>query len=93
MSLISWFLIGLCAATLLRRVPFGRGYGRPGDLAAGLGGALLGGFVVARLLDHPVRLVPAEGVVLAVPFVVACLLIVALRIGAERSIRLGRRRH
>jgi uncharacterized membrane protein YeaQ/YmgE (transglycosylase-associated protein family) len=93
MSLISWLLIGLCAATLARRVPFGRGYGRPGDLVAGLGGALLGGLVVARLLDRAPGFAPSGGVALVGPFVAACLLIVLLRIGVERSIRLGRLRH
>jgi uncharacterized membrane protein YeaQ/YmgE (transglycosylase-associated protein family) len=93
MRLIGWLLFGLCATALLRRVPFGRGYGRPGDLVAGLGGALLGGLVVTGLLDRPIQLAPADGVALAAPFVAACLLIVLLRIGAERSIRLGRLRH
>jgi uncharacterized membrane protein YeaQ/YmgE (transglycosylase-associated protein family) len=87
MSLISWLLVGLCATALLRRVPFGRGYGRPGDLAAGLGGALLGGLVVTGLLDRTPRLDPPDAVALATPFVVACLVIMALRIGAERRIR------
>lgn len=87
MSLIGWLLFGLCAAMLLRRVPFGRGYGRPGDLVAGLGGALLGGLVVTGLLDRTPRLDPPDAVALAAPFVVACLLILLLRIAAERGIR------
>jgi uncharacterized membrane protein YeaQ/YmgE (transglycosylase-associated protein family) len=93
MSLIGWLLFGFCAAALLRRVPFGRAYGRPGDLVAGLGGALFGGLVVTGLLDRTPRLDPTDAVALAAPFVAACLLIMLLRVGAERSIRLGRRRH
>lgn len=90
MSFIGWLCIGLCAATLARRVPFGRGYGHPGDLVAGLGGALLGGVIVTRFLDRAPRLDPADLSAFVAPFVVACLLIVLLRIGAERGIRLGR---
>ena len=87
MSLLGWLVFGLGATALLRRVPFGRGYGRPGDLVAGLGGALLGGLVATGLRDRAPRLAPPDAVALAAPFVGACLLILLLRVAAERSIR------
>jgi uncharacterized membrane protein YeaQ/YmgE (transglycosylase-associated protein family) len=90
MDLIGWLLLGLCAAAVLRRVPFGRAYGRPGDLAAGLGGALLGGLITARLLARAAPPVRADLSALAASFGAACLLIVLLRVTAERRTRLGR---
>ena len=74
-GVIAWVVVGLAAGLLAGRVIRGRGYGTIGDLAIGLVGALVGGFLFGMLVTGTDGLVGS----VAVAFVAACLLIWAVR--------------
>jgi len=50
MHFILFILIGLIAGVLAGRVVRGHGYGVPGDIAVGIVGAFLGGWIFAAFL-------------------------------------------
>ena len=52
-ALIGWIIIGIIAGWLAGLVVGGGGFGVFGDMAIGLVGALIGGFLVRALLGNP----------------------------------------
>jgi uncharacterized membrane protein YeaQ/YmgE (transglycosylase-associated protein family) len=76
-DLVAWLIIGLVAGALAGRVVQGRGLGIIGDLAVGVGGAVIGG-VLMRHLAPDVRYGFLGSIVVA--FVGASLLLAVLRL-------------
>jgi len=54
-GLIWWVVVGLIAGWLAGKVMKGRGYGVPMDIAIGMVGAVIGGFLFGRLGGFPFR--------------------------------------
>jgi uncharacterized membrane protein YeaQ/YmgE (transglycosylase-associated protein family) len=53
MTVLSWLIIGLIAGWLTGLLRGGSGLGSVGDIAIGISGAILGGFIVSWLVDTP----------------------------------------
>lgn len=53
MIILSWFLIGLAAGYLIGFLRAGSGLGIVADMAIGVSGAILGGFIVSWWVDTP----------------------------------------
>ena len=53
MTVLSWLIIGLIAGWLTGLLRGGSGLGSVGDIAIGISGAILGGFIVSWLVDIP----------------------------------------
>jgi uncharacterized membrane protein YeaQ/YmgE (transglycosylase-associated protein family) len=50
MGILSWLVVGLIAGWLAGKVTTGRGYGLLGDLITGVVGAVIGGYLAAKIL-------------------------------------------
>jgi uncharacterized membrane protein YeaQ/YmgE (transglycosylase-associated protein family) len=74
-GVIAWLVVGLVAGFLAGRVMQGGGYGLVGDLAVGLVGALIGGFLFGQFVTGTYALVGS----IVVAFLGACLLIWVVR--------------
>jgi uncharacterized membrane protein YeaQ/YmgE (transglycosylase-associated protein family) len=81
MNLLLFILIGLIAGALAGRVVSGHGYGMLGDIAVGVIGAFLGGWIFSSFLG-----VAGGGVLmsLVVAFIGAIVLLWAIRLVAPR---------
>lgn len=53
MIVLSWLIIGLVAGCLTGFLRGGSGLGTIADIAIGISGAILGGFIVSWLIDTP----------------------------------------
>jgi uncharacterized membrane protein YeaQ/YmgE (transglycosylase-associated protein family) len=83
-SVIAWVAVGLIAGFLAGRVMSGGGYGVVGDLAVGLAGALIGGFLFGQFVTGTPGLIGS----IVVAFVGACVLIWLLRLVAPGPVRI-----
>jgi uncharacterized membrane protein YeaQ/YmgE (transglycosylase-associated protein family) len=77
MSIIAWILLGLIAGWLAGQFMRGGGYGIVGDIALGIVGALVGGFLSGRLLGVDVTGFNVPSVIIA--FVGAVIVIAIAR--------------
>ena len=83
-GVIAWVVVGLIAGFLAGRVMNWGGYGLFGDLAVGLVGALLGGFLFGTLVTGTPGLIGS----IVVAFLGACVFIWVLRLVAPGPVRI-----
>lgn len=79
MGILTWIIVGLIAGWLAGAVMKGRGFGLVGDIAIGVVGALLGGFVASNLLKIPAPLTGFNVETLITAFAGSILVIAILR--------------
>lgn len=85
MDIITWLVVGLVAGLLASALIRGSGFGLLGDIALGIGGAVVGSWAFRELGWRP----PFEGIagVIAVAFVGAVIVLVALRLVSRATAR------
>ncbi len=74
-GVVAWILVGLIAGALASRVVAGRGFGCLADLAVGVVGAFIGGYLLGLFVTGTTGFI---GTIL-VAFVGACLLLALLK--------------
>jgi len=77
---ITWIVIGLVAGWLAGKIMKGSGYGILGDIAVGLIGSVVGGFVVGQFLVGTTGFLGS----IVVALIGACLFIFLLRVISGR---------
>lgn len=80
MGILSWIVVGLIAGWLAGLVIKGRGFGCFGDIAVGVIGALLGGWIASRFFHMGDPLTGINLPSIAVAFVGAVIFVVILRL-------------
>lgn len=84
MGILSWIVVGLIAGWLAGLVIKGRGFGCFGDIAVGVIGALLGGWIASRFFHMGDPLTGINLPSIAVAFVGAVIFVVILRLISGR---------
>lgn len=83
MGILAWIVVGLIAGWLASQAMHG-GYGLLGDIIVGAVGALIGGFLAARLLNIPNAVNGINLPSIIVAFIGAVILIALLRLVSGR---------
>ena len=88
-TILIWLLVGFVAGFLASHVALGHGLGVLGDVAVGIIGALLGGFVLAGMLHWSIVIVGHPIIsAMIMAFIGAVILLVIVRIlGMGRGAR------
>ena len=87
MVLLSWIVVGAIAGWLSGQVMKGRGFGRRGDIAVGIAGGLIGGFLAVMVFKVPNAVNGLNLTSTLVAFLGAVVLIVVVRMFQGRGRR------
>jgi uncharacterized membrane protein YeaQ/YmgE (transglycosylase-associated protein family) len=85
MVLLSWIVVGAIAGWLSGQVMKGRGFGLRGDIAVGIAGGLIGGFLAVMVFKVPNAVNGLNLTSTLVAFLGAVVLIIVVRMSQGRG--------